>query len=100
MNKLNLTYILTPRMTQLFARAEFDIVESTAVKVVLHITFCLITGYLPALLGDCILLLGVDGEARAGQGELKQEQEEQDDHVLEKVVKEILNTSLNRSELT
>lgn len=37
---------------------------------------------LPALLGELLLLLGIDSQAGAGNGELNKEQHEQNDHVL------------------
>jgi len=57
-------------------------VEAAAFQAVLHL-FAHIRGHChPSLLGELLLLLGIDGQTGTGNGELNQEQHEQNDHVL------------------
>lgn len=60
------------------------ILESTALGGGLDNDAGLITGEVPAGLGQLFSLLFIDGQAGTGQGELDQEHQEQDDHVKEK----------------
>lgn len=72
------------------------ILESTALGGGLDNDAGLITGEVPAGLGQLFSLLLVDGQASTGQGELDQEHQEQDDHVLNTLRKSNVFSSLLR----
>lgn len=57
-------------------------IEAAAKESILHMFTHLRWHRLPALLGELLLLLGIDSQAGASNGELNQEQHEQNDHVL------------------
>lgn len=57
-------------------------IEAAAEESILHMFTHLRWHRLPALLGKLLLLLGIDSQAGASNGELNQEQHEQNDHVL------------------
>lgn len=57
-------------------------IEAAAEESILHMFTHLRWHRLPALLGELLLLLGIDSQAGASNGELNQEQHEQNDHVL------------------
>lgn len=57
-------------------------IEAAAEESILHMFTHLRRHRLPALLGKLLLLLGIDSQAGASNGELNQEQHEQNDHVL------------------
>lgn len=57
-------------------------IEAAAKEAVLHLFTQLGWHRLPALLGELLLLLGVNGQTGAGNRELDEEEHEQNDHVL------------------
>lgn len=57
-------------------------IEAAAEKTVLHLFAQLRWHRLPAMLSELLLLHRIDGQARAGNGELNEEEHEQNDHVL------------------
>lgn len=76
------------------------VLESTALGGGLDNDAGLVTGEVPAGLGQLFSLLLVDGQAGTGQGELDQEHQEQDDHVLNTLRKSNVFSSLFRDTTT
>lgn len=75
-------------MSQGVILCQRGIPEATALKLVLDLCAGLVAGHLPAVLGQHLLLAGVDRQARTRQRELQQEDQEQNDHVLGNDVQE------------
>lgn len=72
------------------------VLESAALGGGLDNDAGLVTGEVPARLGQLFPLLLVDGQAGTGQGELDQEHQEQDDHVLSTLRKSNVLKSIQR----
>lgn len=72
------------------------VLESAALGGGLDNDTGLVTGEVPAGLGQLFSLLLVDGQAGTGQGELDQEHQEQDDHVLSTLRKSNVLKSIQR----
>lgn len=77
-------------------------IEAAAEESILHMFTHLRWHRLPSLLGELLLLLGIDCQTGASNGELNQEQHEQNDHVLyiegEGRDKELRATNTNQTE--